>query len=641
MHFKCPNCGSPISVAESLHPGSIVECALCGKSSNVPQLPPPIPAEVAGAEGGLQKANPFLPKHIRARDLDLSFPTMFLIKPSVSKAKAGRIVQARMLRYGRSWMRKLGAKNLDSSLECIYIPFWVVGGECNNRWTAQVGREKKVQGPCGVCGGTGRWRPGKSCSHCGGSGRAASWETEWSSEEGVVGVNAIELRLNVPKQAVHLKVKHPTMNPSLDEFGEAAQGDELVVPPLATSQDAGVQLGTEMLEQRIMAEIKKSILSRGSQGRDVWTGRFNFENLHAQHYLHPVWFGGYQYRGKSYGFQVDGISGEVGLDVPAAARFERWLSVGMISVVLVGLLALALRLVASSVVELNEASTPLKDRSEEVDTATGAEPGSLKPAGVGGSTLAASKPTGLLEISESIPVDQSLADVIILFIRDRESALDKLSDLSSDYPGSRHVSQVQDFLEDVGMERLSWTSAQQHHESSRAEAGRLQASAESASELSSQSIAGLPEHMRPGFKLKEASTLMEEADQTLALARQQWETVLNRGEQLVRLLENNEFPLASEALAEVLGQTRNYTGVVGTLLSVNLDAVEVTLVGKELTELTAMTDLGIPKTYQNVRVLKVEPDAIRIMHASGATRIRFEQLPEDLRERWGLKSLSK
>ncbi|TLD70852.1 hypothetical protein FEM03_11130 [Phragmitibacter flavus] len=42
-------------------------------------------------------------------------------------------------------------------------------------------------------------------------------------------------------------------------------------------------------------------------------------------------------------------------------------------------------------------------------------------------------------------------------------------------------------------------------------------------------------------------------------------------------------------------------------------------------------------TYHNARLLKVEPDGIRIMHDTGASKIEFENLPTDLQQTFNLQ----
>jgi hypothetical protein len=50
-----------------------------------------------------------------------------------------------------------------------------------------------------------------------------------------------------------------------------------------------------------------------------------------------------------------------------------------------------------------------------------------------------------------------------------------------------------------------------------------------------------------------------------------------------------------------------------------------------VTEITTLNGL----TYRAVKVTKVEPDGIRILHAGGAAKIKFRDLPQPLREQWG------
>lgn len=46
------------------------------------------------------------------------------------------------------------------------------------------------------------------------------------------------------------------------------------------------------------------------------------------------------------------------------------------------------------------------------------------------------------------------------------------------------------------------------------------------------------------------------------------------------------------------------------------------------------------KTYKSVVIRKIEPDGISVTHESGATKIAFEQLPENLRSQYGLDEKS-
>lgn len=70
------------------------------------------------------------------------------------------------------------------------------------------------------------------------------------------------------------------------------------------------------------------------------------------------------------------------------------------------------------------------------------------------------------------------------------------------------------------------------------------------------------------------------------------------------------------------------------LLAVNASAADV------IPSLRAPNAGGTMMELREVRVLKVEPDGIRVMHSMGMAKIPYESLPEELRAKYGISSSS-
>jgi hypothetical protein len=72
------------------------------------------------------------------------------------------------------------------------------------------------------------------------------------------------------------------------------------------------------------------------------------------------------------------------------------------------------------------------------------------------------------------------------------------------------------------------------------------------------------------------------------------------------------------------------------LLALMLLSVPALVADDTLPDLTLQRPGGTKNTLTQVRLIKVEPDGLRVMHASGTAKVPLEQLPADLASHFGL-----
>lgn len=74
--------------------------------------------------------------------------------------------------------------------------------------------------------------------------------------------------------------------------------------------------------------------------------------------------------------------------------------------------------------------------------------------------------------------------------------------------------------------------------------------------------------------------------------------------------------------------------IIGVAVLAVLGGVVPMVEGAEELRLTFVTARG--EKFENAKVLRVEPDGISLLCASGITKVFFEDLPEEVRERFGM-----
>lgn len=643
MKCNCPKCGLPIdpSVTES---SSEIKCTRCGTTRSIPNLAPPSISEPARERqtGGQLEGSSLYPQVEKLRKLGFQMSGLTVSHPTVEEGEAQRIVADRMRSYGKNWVRRFGERKVLDSLRCIYVPFWVASGECSGRWTAQVGFNMEVEGPCRLCSQTGRYLE-RICYKCGGRGTVFNHTTDWRGQEGLVTYCGLAWRINIPEDSKLLR--GPNISPSNEWSSGSHTGEELVIPPLTMDEREGIRMVKDLLIGGLQDEAKKSVRTRGVDYRDLHLGAIECAFPSLRHYLHPVWFGGYRFKGKTFLFQVDGISGDIDFEVPVAAKFEMLLTRGVIAMVVAAFVGITLQFIVRQ-----ESGTA--DGYAPVLSLEGDPVGSPNLAGAKGETVG----SGGRHFSRSgnwgPAIDSSLAEEISISNGDTELAFTHLDQLGKRFPGAAIIAEVSTFLTQLNDDSEDWAEGKDRYDEKVGEAKSLWTRANAASQLSPDSISNLPEEMRPERYLAEAFSVLADADESLEVTRKELFRTLEDGGALGAALKEEGMEESAAALASLIGDLQADLTSYGKQrwspppLTEPLESVQQPVTATapkveigEIDELTILTSEGAMKTFFKVRILEVEPEGIRILHSTGTTRIHHTDIPPALRRSLGFKPL--
>jgi hypothetical protein len=222
---------------------------------------------------------------------------------------------------------------------------WILYGSASGSWSASIGIDRKRNAICGSCHGRGRDNGGYLCYRCSGSGQLEKTETEWHSQSGVAkGILNGDVVPNIP-ESIEIKCGKRDYKAKESPLSTTEHSNIFVLQPKSMGDQAGQSLAKKMVEIETEQDGKYAARSLGHM-RNYRAGYIQVESVDARAWLYPIYFATYQYEQEHLWVQLDGITGQVHIDVPKSVKNKRLLQWFIIFSV-VGVVILILILLAN------------------------------------------------------------------------------------------------------------------------------------------------------------------------------------------------------------------------------------------------------------------------------------------------------
>ena len=271
--------------------------------------------------------------------------TVTITQP-ISDSQVKDLVQTWISRQDKFWPSELTTDVLTRNLQCVYAAHWILYAKASGTWAASIGVNHERYEICSSCKGKrGRW--GKNiygdatfyeCGSCGGKGQVRKTFTVWNSQSGVANASlngrvveniANDIRIRCGKR--DLKANESLLSPPF-------QSDILVLQPKNTGDVAGQRIA----ENLVHAEVKRDAQSTASglgRVRDLQIAYVNVEGVQARTWLYPIFLGIYHFEEALHLVEIDGVTGNLHIDVPKSVRNKRILNALKIIAIITAVIA--------------------------------------------------------------------------------------------------------------------------------------------------------------------------------------------------------------------------------------------------------------------------------------------------------------
>ena len=260
--------------------------------------------------------------------------------PTTSRQDALEFLQRWVEKQGRSWPPVLGAVVLARKMQCIYVPYLLIDGTVSFDWSAVVGTQRTRQRNCFSCGGSGRRAVTNtqysssgvgrtttsyhSCYSCGGSGRATESYEARHRESGSVVDRAVADHI-VDAARGEMKDGAPDLQTALRNANYLSEDSGISMVPAATQTVEEVK---RRLYERVNQDATRIVqVAAGRKGRvkSVKRSAVDYAKTRVWVHLYPVWLSHYTYGNRVRAVEVDAHTGRVYVEEPASVLVKRFL----------------------------------------------------------------------------------------------------------------------------------------------------------------------------------------------------------------------------------------------------------------------------------------------------------------------------
>ena len=239
-----------------------------------------------------------------------------LASRSVDRQKFTELIRTWISSNSRYWPSSLTADEIARQIPYVYLPYWDVEGHATATWYASVGVDHQVLKRCGTCGGRGRHTPiwstdERRCDNCGGSGKALGTETYWNNQSGHAEASLSgRIIANHDEKAFGLHIGKRDYSGAWTRLHDNQKSSVNFVGPVGTTCADAMNAAQQAMAAALEADATADGYRIGNYVRNVKLANPHVDSLSATSYGYPVYWGMYQYNGKEYEVQADGVTGK-------------------------------------------------------------------------------------------------------------------------------------------------------------------------------------------------------------------------------------------------------------------------------------------------------------------------------------------
>ena len=239
-----------------------------------------------------------------------------------------QILQTWLQNQDKHWPREqLTADVLSNNIVCNYLDNWILDGNASGNWSASIGTTQQKISTCNNCYGKGgwydMWKEWHKCPTCGTSGKVVENFTSWHSQSGIASgeingkvIENITGGVNIRCGKRDLKAKELLFSPT--ELSSIQ-----VFQPKSIDEETGRKIAEDIIHDNLHRDANHSASRLGSV-RDLKVGYVRFEKINARHWLYPIFMGSYNFEEKRHTIQIDGVTGNLFIEIPESVRSARW-----------------------------------------------------------------------------------------------------------------------------------------------------------------------------------------------------------------------------------------------------------------------------------------------------------------------------
>lgn len=243
-------------------------------------------------------------------------------------------VQAWVSKQDKFWPSEITDAVLSNNLECIYVAYWILDASASGTWSAAIGIEKERTAPCSACGGSGlRYyhdingkQATQTCWKCDGKRQEKIWFTEWFSQSGVAqGHLGGVVKDNIAND-VSFHCGSRDYNARSVPLPTPCPPDIAIFQPRSTENFAGVELAKNLVASKVRSDANYNASQLGKV-KDLQVAYVQVHKASASLWLYPIFVGDYIFDDQSHLIQIDGVTGQVYVEVPKRIRNQRLIEI--------------------------------------------------------------------------------------------------------------------------------------------------------------------------------------------------------------------------------------------------------------------------------------------------------------------------
>ena len=225
--------------------------------------------------------------------------------PTRNRQDALELLQQWVEKQGRSWPAALSAVVLARDMQCVHVAYLGVHTVMSFGWSAVVGN-------------TEYWTTtnydGSKSTHS----RETTHRTSGSVVDHVFGNYVVDSSQGA------IRCGEPDLLAAEQVASELKGNNDIAMLPAEWRTADGVERRLDQLLTEVAADIARANARRAGSVKSVETSPISCGDKSLWVTLYPVWLSRYTHKERIRAVQVDGHTGRIYVDVPAAVRFKRF-----------------------------------------------------------------------------------------------------------------------------------------------------------------------------------------------------------------------------------------------------------------------------------------------------------------------------
>ncbi len=239
-------------------------------------------------------------------------------------AKVQEQIGAMRKRRQEYWPAALTADIVFAGLQPAFIAHWVYSTAAKGDWKAEIVEiQYREAGPCYTCNGTGQLgSPQGTCPDCQGGGKEIEEIKKMRLEEGLASGSIEEnvvANLAEGLPTMFVKNKH---TPAGKRLQSPLPDDVSLLQPAEVNEAVIVAQAKDQVQTLVERSAYLSAEKLSGEIGNLHLTNVQVEKVKVFSWLYPVFYGTYEFAGEVLTAGVDGVSGELSMDLPSEVRSE-------------------------------------------------------------------------------------------------------------------------------------------------------------------------------------------------------------------------------------------------------------------------------------------------------------------------------